>query len=235
MLSTPRSQFEGEDTVHWALDTNLAMSQAVRRMVSGCVELANGRLWLPERALVLMSTRYAMLARTRATRITEHGEGADPFGFDADALDDLVVERSVALTRAFARWAVEETRRNDGLWSLARATPDTERTAQRLFVAGIARAGEDGTAEEDAHVAAEALEAGGVRQICEIACYAQTRRSQKSSKRLLSTAQRRAMMALAPATLQRMPPRLRRVPMMCLQPPSTTPVATHRPTARNFG
>ena len=75
----------------------------------------------------------------------------------------------------------------------------------------------------------------GVRQICEIACYAQTRRSQKSSKRLLSTAQRRAMMALAPATLQRMPPRLRRVPMMCLQPPSTTPVATHRPTARNFG
>ena len=107
-----------------------------------------------------MSTRYAKLARTRATRITEHGEGADPFGLDADALGDLVVERSVALTKAFARWAVEETRRNDGLWSLARATPDTERTAQRLFVAGIARAGEDGTAEEDAHVAAEALEAG---------------------------------------------------------------------------
>ena len=81
-------------------------------------------------------------------------------GPDADALGDLVVERSVALTRAFARWAVEETRRNDGLWSLARTTPDTERTAQRMFVAGIARAGEDGTAEEDAHVAAEALEAG---------------------------------------------------------------------------
>ena len=146
--------------MHWALDTNLAMSQAVRRLVSGCVELANGRLWLPERALVLMTTRYAKLARTRATRITEHGEGADPFGPDADALGDLVVERSVALTRAFARWAVEETRRNDGLWSLARTTPDTERTAQRMFVAGIARAGEDGTAEEDAHVAAEALEAG---------------------------------------------------------------------------
>ena len=65
--------------------------------------------------------------------------------------------------------------------------------------------------------------------------YAQARRSRKSSKRWLSTAQRSAMMALAPATLQRMPPRLRRVPMMCLQPPSTTPVATHRPIARNFG
>ena len=146
--------------MHWALDTNLAMSQAVRRLISGCVELAHGRLWLPERALVLMTTRYAKLARTRATRITEHGEGADPFGPDADALDDLVVARSVALTTAFARWATEETRRNDGLWSLARATPDTERTAQRLFVAGIARPTEDGTTEEDAHVAAEALEAG---------------------------------------------------------------------------
>ena len=92
------------------------MSQAVRRLVSGCVELANGRLWLPERALVLMTTRYAKLARTRATRITEHGEGADPFGPDADALGDLVVERSVALTRGVRalgsrgnttqRWAV---------------------------------------------------------------------------------------------------------------------------------
>ena len=61
------------------------------------------------------------------------------------------------------------------------------------------------------------------------------RRSQKSSKRLLSTAHLRAMMALAPATVQRIPPRLRRVPTMCLQPPSTTPVATHRPMARNFG
>ena len=75
----------------------------------------------------------------------------------------------------------------------------------------------------------------GVRQICEIHDIAQARRSQKSSKRWLSTAQRRAMMALAPATVQRIPPRLRRVAMMCLQPPSTTPVATHRPIARNLG
>ena len=75
----------------------------------------------------------------------------------------------------------------------------------------------------------------GVRPICEIQAVALARRSQKSSKRWLSTAHLRAMMALAPATVQRMPPRLRRVPMMCLQPPSTTPVATHKPIARNVG
>ena len=75
----------------------------------------------------------------------------------------------------------------------------------------------------------------GVRRICEIHDLALARRSQKSSNRLLSMAQRRAMMALAPGTVQRMPPCLRRAPMMCLHPPSTTPVATHRPIARNFG
>ncbi len=75
----------------------------------------------------------------------------------------------------------------------------------------------------------------GARRICEIHDITPARRSQKSSKRLLSTAQRRAMMALAPVTVQRMPPCLRRAPTMCLQPPSTTPVATHRPIARNLG
>ena len=75
----------------------------------------------------------------------------------------------------------------------------------------------------------------GVRLICEIHAAAPARRSQKSSKRLLSTAQRRAMMALAPRTVQRIPPCLRRAPTMFLQPPSTTPLATHRPIALNFG
>ena len=74
----------------------------------------------------------------------------------------------------------------------------------------------------------------GVR-ICEIHGIAPARRSQKSSKQLLSTAQRRAMMALAPSTVQRIPACLRRAPTMFLQPPSTTPLATHKPIARNFG
>ena len=42
----------------------------------------------------------------------------------------------------------------------------------------------------------------GVRRICEIHVIAPARRSQKSSKRLLSTAHRSAIMALAPATRQ---------------------------------
>ena len=42
-------------------------------------------------------------------------------------------------------------------------------------------------------------------------------------------------MALAPATVQRMPARFNRAPTTCLQPASTTPEETHRPPAQNRG
>ena len=49
---------------------------------------------------------------------------------------------------------------------------------------------------------------------------------QKSSNRLLSMQLRKAMMALAPSMLQCIPEHLRRVPITCLQPASTTPELT---------
>ena len=78
--------------------------------------------------------------------------------------------------------------------------------------------------------------ARGARHHCEMPLQAAfaARRSQKSSKRPLRMQQRRAMMALAPATVQRMPARLSRAPI-CLHPASTTPDETHRPLARNCG
>ena len=56
----------------------------------------------------------------------------------------------------------------------------------------------------------------------------------RSSKRLLRMQQRRAMMALVPATVQRMPARSSRAPIY-LHPASTTPDETHRPLPRNCG
>ena len=147
-------------TNDWALDTNYAMQQGVRRLISGCVEAADGRLWLPERALTLASDRHSRLARTRAARITEHREGAETPARSRAALDDITIERTLALTDTFATWAQAETLRNDGLWSLAASSAHTRRLTQRLFIAGIAQEGHADTAEEDAHVAAEALSAG---------------------------------------------------------------------------
>ena len=147
-------------TNDWALDTNYAMQQGVRRLISGCVEAADGRLWLPERALTLASDRYSRLARTRAARITEHREGAETPARSRATLDDITIERTLVLTDTFATWAQAETLRNDGLWSLAASSAHTRRLTQRLFIAGIAQEGHADTAEEDAHVAAEALSAG---------------------------------------------------------------------------
>src|SRR5450432_3059331 len=59
--------------------------------------------------------------------------------------------------------------------------------------------------------------------------------SQYSSNLPLKRQQRRAMMALAPRTVQNMPDRFRRDPMTDLQPASTTPEPTKSPFSRNSG
>ena len=73
----------------------------------------------------------------------------------------------------------------------------------------------------------------GAQQFCGILATSvsiqPTRRSQKSSKRLLGTTHRRAMMESAPLTLQCIPPRFSRSPIGDLHAPSTTPVDTYRP------
>src|ERR1035441_996250 len=58
-------------------------------------------------------------------------------------------------------------------------------------------------------------------------------RCQISSQWLLASRQRRAMMASAPGTVQRIPDNFRRWPTTALQPASTTPEPTNRPRERN--
>src|ERR1035437_5338382 len=73
--------------------------------------------------------------------------------------------------------------------------------------------------------------------VCDIKVKDQATRasSKKSSKRPLRRQQRKAMMALAPRTVQNIPERFRRDPMTDLQPASITPEPTKSPMARNRG
>src|SRR5437867_9791295 len=87
-------------------------------------------------------------------------------------------------------------------------------------------------------IRAEACPERGAHQIYgshAATCFRSERRSQKSWKRPLSLLQRRAMMALAPLTVQCMPARLSRVPTTILQPDSTTPVEVQKPCFSNCG
>jgi hypothetical protein len=61
------------------------------------------------------------------------------------------------------------------------------------------------------------------------------RRSQKSSNRPLRRQHRRAMMLLAPSSVQCIPERLRRVPMETLHPASRTPDEVQMPCLWNCG
>lgn len=145
---------------NWAVDANIIMQQGVRRLLSACVEYTNGRLFVPERALALASTHYQSIARRRARRITDWNAASGTGGEAPANRDELIVARAIAIHRAFANWASTEPQRNDGLWALAPATAESSRIAQRLFVAGIAREGRSTHIEEDAEVAAQALDAG---------------------------------------------------------------------------
>lgn len=144
----------------WAIDANIVMQQAVRRLLGACVEYTNGRIFVPERALALACTHYRSIARRRARRITRWDTPSRPESQAPASRDELVVARAIAIQRSFADWANTEPQRNDGLWAVAQATAESIRIAQRLFVAGIAREGRGTRIEEDAEVAAQALDAG---------------------------------------------------------------------------
>ena len=145
---------------NWAIDANIVMQQAVRRLLGACVEHTNGRIFVPERVLALACHHYKSIARRRARRITRWQDEVLSTPAMTAERDELIVTRALAMQHAFSGWANAELQRNDGLWASAPATLESQRIAQRLFISGIARGGHAARIEEDAEAAAQALDAG---------------------------------------------------------------------------
>ena len=148
----------------WAIDANVAMQQGVRRIIAGCAEFSGDELLIPHKVLELVPTRYRRLARTRARRITvfaakEASATSANTRASTEEIEALAAMRTLALADAFAKWASDETQRNDGLWTLAPESARGELLVEKMIQAGIARA-EDANAEEDAIVAGQAIAAG---------------------------------------------------------------------------
>ena len=87
----------------WAIDANIFMQQATRRLVCGTIEYRRDELLIPERALLLARLVYDDLALKRAQRITEHDErhGITP---GTGAYNALVARRASAILENFAAW-----------------------------------------------------------------------------------------------------------------------------------
>ena len=145
---------------NWAIDANIIVQQGVRRLLGACIEYTGGRIFVPERALALACAHHRPMARRRAKRITKWNIRNRLESYAGAQRIEIVAARTVAIDRAFAQWANAETLRNDGLWTLAPATDESSYIVERLFGAGVAREGSDTRIEEDASVAAQALDAG---------------------------------------------------------------------------
>ena len=81
----------------WAIDANIVMQQAVRRLLGACVEYTNGRIFVPERALALACTDYRSIARRRARRITRWDTQSRSESEAPASRDELIVARAIAL------------------------------------------------------------------------------------------------------------------------------------------
>ena len=141
----------------WAIDANIAMQQGIRRLISGCAEFAGDELVIPVKVLELIPTRYRRIARTRAKRITKFTGGRN--APTTEEIETMAATRTIGMSRAFAEWASNETRRNDGLWTLAPESARGELIVERMIQVGIARIDASATAEEDAIVAGQAIAA----------------------------------------------------------------------------
>ena len=144
----------------WALDANIAMAQGPRRILCGSAELTGACVLLPERVLELIAHLYGEVAERRAEKITEWESETEKIQWSDEEEEELVVERTLRLEGVFAQWARSETTRNDGTWQIADDTAESRKTALKMKREGIARGSTYQGVEEDAAVAAQALEAG---------------------------------------------------------------------------
>ena len=152
----------------WALDANIAMAQGLRRILCGSAELTGACVLVPERVLELIAHLYGEVAERRAEKITEWESETEKIQWSDEEEEELIVERTLRLVvertlrleGVLAQWARSETTRNDGTWQIADDTAESRKTALKMKREGIARGSTYQGVEEDAAVAAQALEAG---------------------------------------------------------------------------
>ena len=145
-------------TTRWAIDANIIIQQGTARLISGCVEATGGQLVVPEEALRLAIRKSHEPTERRARRIIQRV--LDPEHYSSAQRREIIIQCGIAIRNAFADWATNETKRNDGLWTLAPDSLTAQTITQSLFTAGIARPSTHIGIEEDAQCVGQALAAG---------------------------------------------------------------------------
>jgi len=145
-----------------AVDTQILLRNAARRMLFGAAEFARIDVIVPETAALFAKMHYAKVARhyVENTVIWDDEERATPWTDTERAAE--IARRLKCVFDGFAQWIDDEAARNDGMFTIAPRTAQAATTAMEIADAGVVNDPGDERWEigEDPFVLAEALEAG---------------------------------------------------------------------------
>ena len=145
-----------------AVDANLLVRNAARRLILGTAELTGYGVIVPETADLMSRQVYRKVRGNGARAQVMYEMIKEGKDIHSEEGAERLKNRLDLQEAGFARWLDTEPERNDGVLERGLRTEQTRKTAAALLAAGVVEDAEDtrfGTGE-DPQVLAEALEAG---------------------------------------------------------------------------
>ena len=144
----------------YAIDTNLVLRPALRRMLCGAAEWSGAELYIPRTARWMAQRRHIVIAGRLAAQATRWEARQAGVQHERETEKLWIRRRAEALHSIFHTWIEAEPQRNDKAWSEAPETPETLAVVQALAADGVMRDGGLREIEEDAYCLAEGLSCG---------------------------------------------------------------------------
>lgn len=145
-----------------AVDAQILLRNAARRMVFGSAELAGVDVIVPETAVHFAKMHYGKVSRHYVEDSVEWDDARNETNWSDERIGKEIARRLAQVVSGFQKWMDEEPRRNDAVFAIATRSPKAEATAMEIARAGAVKDPEDQRWEigEDPFVLGEALEAG---------------------------------------------------------------------------
>ena len=145
-----------------AVDAQIVLRNAARRMVFGSAELAGVDVVVPETAAHFAKEHYRRVAKHYVIDRIEWENAREGTQWSEERMAEETAKQLAQVSAGFASWIDEEATRNDGIFTIATRTPKAQTTAMEIARAGVVDDPEDQrwVIGEDPFVLGEALEAG---------------------------------------------------------------------------
>ena len=145
-----------------AVDAQIVLRNAARRMVFGSAELSGTDVIVPETTAEMAKQNYAKVSRHYIEDQVEWEDERNGTSWSSEKIGEEIAKRLARVVQGFERWIDDEPLRNDSAFSTAKRTPRAEALAMEIARAGVVTDPDDERWEigEDPYVLGGALEAG---------------------------------------------------------------------------